>query len=76
MENFDDIPDYPVEMIVNDIHLRDAERRKAVDVAFRVLMAADTREEKMSALAELGRMQLISNEFREQFPEVFPAEDE
>ena len=69
------IPD-TIDELIEQLYDRETQRRKAVDLAFERFEAAESPEDRNDAMMDYLRMLGVLEEFRSQFPEVFPDEGE
>lgn len=67
--------DNSVEQIISDLHGREMQRRRAIDLAFAQVSGAANDAETMAGLENLARMMGVYDEFTGQFPEIFPPNE-
>lgn len=61
---------------IDELYRQEANRRRAVDLAFAQFSQADSESDRMAALNNLKRMMGIHVEFRQGLESVFPDEDD
>lgn len=70
-ENFPEIPD-DISAMVDGIYDREEQRRKAVEILLDRAMDSPSREERDRLMLKASEFGDILEEFRGQFPELFP----